>query len=567
MRTRTRVLVGIVALVLALGPTTSALAFTPDFYDLEDNAYTGAYVATNDFAPLASVPGQLGRNMAYGTSSAPIQCDTDFFELYVSSQDIQDGMTYMIEIDATESEFLPVVEIYGPEGAAIISSTGNPAALGDGWTDDMDSVNTGCFKAAIGSKWHDDGFHTVIAFYPDGIAEAVGTYFFRVRPYAESNSYWDAEGPYTVQLKKGCFTRIWGANRIATAVKFSQEQYVAGVKSNPGSEFGTRVVVATGYGFADALSGSALAGAVSSPLLLTNPNSLSPETAAELTRLAARDILVLGGPSAVSDVVVGQLNALVPGTVTRISGVDRVQTAVDVAEYIHDEVGTSVAFVADKGNFPDALSAAPLASLNNSPILLTDSDVADPRMLAALSAYDIESVIVMGGDAAISAGVEADIEAVVGAGHVRRIEGINRYETSKNFAAWACGLQDHTGNWADIGNDPIYIGTAAHPSAIQPLEPHGIGVASGVNYPDALAGGVFAGHAFAPILLTQPDDMSRWIFDKDLTLAFGTDFRSDVIDVTNYGLERSYLFGGTSAVSDEVFWDLDHATGNLYLDY
>lgn len=560
-------------LVVGLMLPQAAVAFSPDTFDPFDDLYTGARPIT-DIADFIVEPVEIERSMARGTEGDlgdldPYPaCDQDWFGFTLSADDIAAGNTYLIEVDAAASQWLPVLEIYGPYVSLPFHPTNNPAAVDDGfggfidgWTDDMDYFGTGCIYSSIGDKWHDDAAVTTFEFSPANDPALAGMYFFRIRPWGEAFSYWGAEGPYTVSMQKGPFTRLWGDNRIDTAVRLSQEQYIDGVKSNPGSEFGTRVVVATGYNFADALSGSALAGAVSSPLLLTNPASLSPETAAELTRLGAQDILILGGDAAVSPAVEAQLNALVSGTVTRLEGADRVATANAVADYINDNVGTFVAFVADKTNFPDALSAAPLAALNNSPILLTDGDVADARMLQTLTDCGIQDVIVLGGTSALSPAVESAIAARVGgAGHVRRISGADRYETSKNFAAWACGLQDHEGNWADPGNFPIFIGTTDSPGAIQPLDPNGIGVASGVNYPDALAGGVFAGHGFAPILLTRPNEMSPWIYDQFGYLAAGqTDFRTDVINTNGRGLERSFLFGGPSAVNDDVYWDLEGA--------
>ena len=136
---------------------------------------------------------------------------------------------------------------------------------------------------------------------------------------------------------------------------------------------------------------------------------------------------------------------------------------------------------------------------------------------------------------------------------MRRIQGADRYETSKNFAAWACGLEDHEGDWVDPDNS-IRIGTVGRPDAIQPLNPNGVGVASGVNYPDALGAACSPDMASRRILLTRR--MMSPIFDLYGTLGAGvTDYRADVITTTGngVGLGRCYLFGGTAAVADSVY--------------
>ena len=64
-------------------------------------------------------------------------------------------------------------------------------------------------------------------------------------------------------------------------------------------------------------------------MLLTTGTSLPSQTATELTRLGITEILVVGGPNAVSDDVIAALNAIAP--TTRISGANRYATAVGIS--------------------------------------------------------------------------------------------------------------------------------------------------------------------------------------------------------------------------------------------
>ena len=100
------------------------------------------------------------------------------------------------------------------------------------------------------------------------------------------------------------------------------------------------VYVATGRNFPDALAGSTLAATAGAPLLTVEPNLPLPDTT--ITALQSLDpdrIVVLGGPVAVSDAVVGALADYArSGSVTRIEGTDRHDTAAQIADALPDKV-------------------------------------------------------------------------------------------------------------------------------------------------------------------------------------------------------------------------------------
>ncbi|NAZ81500.1 hypothetical protein GTR02_06680 [Kineococcus sp. R8] len=88
--------------------------------------------------------------------------------------------------------------------------------------------------------------------------------------------------------------RLDGADRYATAVEISRATW--------GDDGAIEVVLASGTAFPDALAwGSAGYGA--GPLLLTERDRLPEVTRTELERLRPCFVVVLGGPSAVSDAV------------------------------------------------------------------------------------------------------------------------------------------------------------------------------------------------------------------------------------------------------------------------
>lgn len=98
--------------------------------------------------------------------------------------------------------------------------------------------------------------------------------------------------------------RLSGADRYATAVAVSQATFPrAGVPV---------VYVASGQAFPDALAGAAAAGRRGGPVLLTPQAALPTTVLAELRRLQPKRVVVLGGPSVVSDTVIAQLLPLAP---------------------------------------------------------------------------------------------------------------------------------------------------------------------------------------------------------------------------------------------------------------
>ncbi|MEU4016336.1 cell wall-binding repeat-containing protein [Microbacterium sp. NPDC028030] len=89
--------------------------------------------------------------------------------------------------------------------------------------------------------------------------------------------------------------RLSGDSRYDTAVDISRRTF-----TTPRVPV---VYIASGQNFADALAGAAAAGALGGPVLLTEPNTISDATIAEIERLDPVRVVVLGGPAVVSDAV------------------------------------------------------------------------------------------------------------------------------------------------------------------------------------------------------------------------------------------------------------------------
>lgn len=196
------------------------------------------------------------------------------------------------------------------------------------------------------------------------------------------------------QYTTGTVTRVAGATRADTAAQLSAATFPAGIDT---------VTVATGAGFADALSGGPAAANLpggSGPILLTDANSLPQATVTELQRLHAKSVVVLGGPSAVSDAVVAQLDAYSVDPVVRRAGSNRYSTAVAISASTFTKADT--VYLATGTNFPDAIAAGPVAALAHAPVLLAERTCVPPQVDAELNRLAPDAVIVLGGDSAVT---------------------------------------------------------------------------------------------------------------------------------------------------------------------
>jgi len=293
---------------------------------------------------------------------------------------------------------------------------------------------------------------------------------------------------------------VAGSDRFATAVKASQISYPDGADT---------VVIATGRNWPDALGGTALAGAVDGPLLLCDSTELPENVADEIERLGASAAYVLGGTSAVSNNAVDQIEDLIgAGNATRIAGPDRYATARFVADEVIALEGPGydgTAFVATGANYPDALAAAPIARHHVYPLLLADpdGDVSVP--------WEVSSAVILGGEGAVPAGIEAALQGRLGEENVLRKGAADRYGTAALIAAWSVSRGMY---W------------------------EGAGISTGTNFADALAGGAMLGAQRSVMLLTPGTNLSP--------------AARAPLSVNREMIQTVYFVGGTSAVSQGV---------------
>ena len=225
------------------------------------------------------------------------------------------------------------------------------------------------------------------------------------------------------------YERVWGQGALDTMESIVDEGFTA---------TGGTVVLATGDGYWDALAASGVAGLEGAPVLLTSLDgtTLSPQTEAELGRLAPSRVYVCGGEMAVPDSVMSAVRAVTGVEPQRLWGQDATGTAVSIYE-AGEGRWSKTAIVATCQSFMDALSVAPYAYHSGSPIFLArmSDDRLSDETLAAIRDGGFDRVLVVGGPMAVSGDVEGQL-ASAGVSDVRRLWGQDCEDTSLAIARW-----------------------------------------------------------------------------------------------------------------------------------
>ena len=205
--------------------------------------------------------------------------------------------------------------------------------------------------------------------------------------------------------------RFEGEDRIATAVAVSSGTFAAA----------DTVLLARADDPADALAGAPLAAVLRAPVLLTARDALDARVRAELDRLGAGSVLLLGGAGALDPAIEAELAGR---EVRRVGGEDRYATAAAIAAELPP--GDRVVLA---GDGPDAVVAGALAAVEGpQPVLLTAADALPPATIAALGELAPTTVTIVGGTRSVAQAVEDRLLAD-GIG-VRRIAGSDRFGTA-----------------------------------------------------------------------------------------------------------------------------------------
>jgi putative cell wall-binding protein len=181
-------------------------------------------------------------------------------------------------------------------------------------------------------------------------------------------------------------------------------------------------------------------------------------------------------------------------SVGRVSGIDRIATAVAVSQDSFPAGNAGAVVLARGDDYPDALVGGPLAAAKNAPLLLTEGST-----LPVATATELKRVLpaggtvyVLGGTSAVPATVASQLTAL---GYsVVRYSGADRYATAVAVAK-------------ALGSPTTVL------------------LATGTNFPDALAAGPAAAHVHGAILLTNgstvPTETATYLAGAHTTYAIG----------------------------------------------
>lgn len=196
-------------------------------------------------------------------------------------------------------------------------------------------------------------------------------------------------------------------------------------------------------------------------------------------------------------------------SVPRVTGSDRYATAAAVSGLAFAP-GVPVVYIATGTAYPDALAGGPAARVGNGPLLLTAPTAIPSATLAELGRLKPGRIVILGGPGVVSAGVERDLRTFT-SGTVARLAGTDRYATA-----------------AAISRSVFSSSTSL------------VYVATGSNFPDALAAGAAAARAGSPILLVTPSEIPT----------------ATVAELDRLNPDQIVVMGGTGVISESVLQQL-----------
>ena len=281
--------------------------------------------------------------------------------------------------------------------------------------------------------------------------------------------------------------RISGPGRVETSIEISKFE---NTKSKT-------VILADARNYPDALAASNLTNGRYSVILVQN--QLTQAIINEITRLEAQDLIILGGTNSISeDIEKGLANIAGIKNISRIAG----ETRYDTCQKIFSQAKKKSLVLASGEIFPDALATSSI--LDQAGLLLTKKDQLPSEAQAAIKDLNHDNFLIVGGENSVQESLATSISNQYQYASHTRISGNNRYETS-----------------AKIG---------------ERLVSSTVILASGENFPDALAASTLAQKIDSPILLVSKDKIDQSIIDY----------------FKKHNIKKALVVGGQLSISDKT---------------
>jgi len=228
-----------------------------------------------------------------------------------------------------------------------------------------------------------------------------------------------------------------------------------------------------------------------------------------------------------------------------IGGDDRYLTAIGISKKMFQK--SDVVILTSSSDFPDALTAGPIATKYNAPILLTRGDMLTKTTENELIRLQAKSVLLIGGEGVISPAVENTLKRL--GLKTERVSGIDRYETSIASAV-KMGFTDK------------------------------VILASGLDFADAITSGSYAAKNGYPILLTRPSTIPENVLNhimkhtKEVLIVGGNSSVSKSVEDTlvSKGVQVSRVAGidryeTSTKMADKFFTNVSNAIIANGLDF
>ena len=284
--------------------------------------------------------------------------------------------------------------------------------------------------------------------------------------------------------------RLAGADRYETSAKISQKYF----------DKADTVVLASGKNNVDALVSASYADAKKAPILLSTFSDVPASVKAEILRLGAKNVVIVGGNASISVKAENDLKAM-GLSIKRIAGANRYETSAILAQNVKDMTGSDklILITGVNNKEADALTVSSLATKSQIPVMMTKANELDSNARAKINSWKPSQVIVVGGQATISDRVMGQINV----NSKTRVAGATRFETAAKIAKQAYPNANH------------------------------VFVTNGYKAVDALAAGAVTAKAKSPILLVGNNSVINEV--KDITSG-----------------KKLTVLGGTSTVSENV---------------
>ncbi|MGL6107824.1 family 10 glycosylhydrolase [Romboutsia sp.] len=204
-----------------------------------------------------------------------------------------------------------------------------------------------------------------------------------------------------------------------------------------------------------------------------------------------------------------------------LKGEERYNTAVEISKEGWTD-GSDTVILTSANSVVDGVTATPLATSSNAPILLVDKDKIPTATKNELVRLKPNKVIIVGGTSVVQDKVINEVKSILSNTTTKRVGGIDRYETSLLIAKEVATINTI---------NKVYV-------------------AGGTGEPDALSIAAKAGEEKQPIILSPKDNLTTSTYNW----------------LSSQNLKEAYFIGGNAVLSDTVVNKMNAITTNNVLN-